>query len=85
MNCKNCKASCVHKGEDYSGKCLVGYVPMTNAGKIRQMSDEDLAEWLWFKVGKCPPFDVCPKQSIPCEAKYCWLDWLKEEVEDGST
>lgn len=55
---------------------------MTNANKIRQMSDEDLAEWLWFKVGKCPPFDVCPTQSIPCEAKYCWLDWLKEEVED---
>ena len=58
---------------------------MTNADKIRQMSDEDLAEWLWFKVGKCPPFDVCPKQSIPCEAKYCWLDWLKKEVKDGST
>ena len=46
MNCKNCKASCVHKGEDYGGKCLVGYVPITNADKIRQKSDEDLAAWL---------------------------------------
>ncbi len=54
---------------------------VTNADRIRAMSDEELAEWLWFKVGKCPPFDVCPSQCIPCEAKDCWLDWLKKKAE----
>lgn len=57
--------------------------PITNGDKIRSMTDDELAEWLWFKVGKCPPFDVCPSQCIPCEAKDCWLDWLRQEVDDG--
>ena len=57
--------------------------PQTNADRIRSMTDEELAKWLWFKVGKCPPFDVCPSQCIPCEAKYCWLEWLKQEAVDN--
>ena len=57
--------------------------PVTNADCIRSMTDEKLAEWLWLKVGKCPPFNVCPSQRIPCEAKDCWLDWLKQEATDG--
>ena len=51
----------------------------TNYDRIISKTPEELAEWLWFKVGKCPPFDVCPSQCIPCEAKDCWLDWLREE------
>lgn len=56
--------------------------PKTNADLIRSMTDEELAKWLWFKVGKCPPFDVCPSPSIPCEVKDCWLDWLKQKAEE---
>ena len=65
---------------------LVQYEPprlKSNADRIRSMTDEELAEWLWFKVGKCPPFDVCPSQCTPCEAKDCWLDWLKQEAGNG--
>ena len=54
--------------------------PKTNADRIRSMTDEELAKWLWFKVGKCPPFDVCPSPCIPCEVKDCWLDWLRQEA-----
>ena len=69
--------------------CLLNYdgvpcrknrtVEPTNYDRIISKTPEELAEWLWFKVGKCPPFDVCPSQCIPCEAKDCWLDWLKQE------
>ena len=55
----------------------------TNADRIRSMSDEELAEWLWFKTGQCPPFDRCPQpdRETPCVMKECWLDWLKQEGE----
>lgn len=65
---------------------LVQYEPprlKSNADRIRSMTDEELAEWLWFKVRKCPPFDVCPSQCTPCEAKDFWLDWLKQEADNG--
>lgn len=56
---------------------------VTNYDRIISKTPEELAKWLWFKVGKCPPFHVCPSQSIPCEAKDCWLDWLRQEAEEG--
>ena len=72
---------------EYKGKTIREWAdliahPKTNYERIISKTPEELAEWLWFKVGKCPPFDVCPSQCIPCEAKDCWLDWLKQEVEE---
>lgn len=64
----------------------------TNADRIRAMSDEELAEWIWREptigyFAVCPPGikdgGDCP--TSPCE--QCWLDWLKatvEEVQDGT-
>ena len=77
--CKEAARCCLN----YDGGCcrMSRTVEPTNADRIRSMTDEALAEWLWFKAGKCPPFDVYPSQCIPCEAKDCWLDWLKQEVE----
>ena len=60
---------------------------MTNADKIRQMSDEELAQHL-FDVSNyaCPPgkeFTTVFCGKYP-DCKECWLDWLKQEVEsDG--
>ena len=57
----------------------------TNADRLREMTDEELA---WF-IGYygCPPntHNSCPKEfagedETDCEA--CWLKWLKEEVEE---
>ena len=45
MNCKYCKADCVRRGEHREKECK-GYIPMTNADRIRAMSDEELAEFL---------------------------------------
>lgn len=51
--------------------------PITNADRIRAMSDEALAGWLSIYCrGKTPPYEPCRNS---CEA--CWLDWLREEAE----
>lgn len=66
------------------GKMVTNPNRLTNADRIRAMSDEELAKWLWFKTGKCPPFGYCPHPDLekPCVVEDCWLDWLKQEVEE---
>lgn len=59
--------------------------PITNADRIRAMSDEELAEWfdrhasepLWCVPPECSDYEECVK---------CILDWLKSpvEVDDGT-
>ena len=52
---------------------------MTNADRIRAMSDKELAEF----IGDDPMHDICPNNchddlDRPC--KVCALDWLKQEA-----
>lgn len=52
----------------------------TNADRIRQMTDEELAH---FMEG---PTNACPPMGTLCSGKNChdcWLDWLKQEVSDN--
>lgn len=90
MTCKTCKSRCAWAGQEASehGKCLVGYTPMTNADRIRAMSDEELAETY---AGGCPNGDrlKCGKYYLHGgrDCFRCWLDWLKspvEEVDNGT-
>lgn len=57
---------------------------MTNADKIRAMTDEELAHLLNTCVcptKKCPKeFDDRCKMS---DCEKCWRDWLKQEVSDN--
>ena len=46
---------------------------MTNADRIRSMSDEELAEWL-TKITNDAQIDARTKMD------YRWGEWLKEEV-----
>lgn len=59
---------------------------MTNADKIRAMTDEEIASMLQdyssicgFK--KCPAYmDSCAVSGSTCTA--AWLDWLKQEADE---
>lgn len=55
--------------------------PLTNADRIRSMTDEELAEFLaktGDRTGKWSSINTtCPTET--CED--CWLSWLKEEVD----
>lgn len=47
------------------------YKPITNADRIRSMSDEELAEFIRDQI-------IDRNIGIPTET---WLDWLKQEAE----
>lgn len=83
--CETCKdISCFDYEINTSKECL-DYERMTNADRIRAMSDEELANFL-FPLGSCPvvadglPFNESAECSDDCEK--CWLDWLKQEVDN---
>lgn len=59
---------------------------MTNADRIRSMSDEELAKMM-EDSGDCPP-RTCPYNEVGAyiarqECDMCWLEWLKSPVEVG--
>lgn len=57
--------------------------PLTNADRIRAMTDEELAAF-HVENPNCPP----PRTHGTCEELNCfgcWFDWLREEVKDGDS
>lgn len=64
----------------------IEYAHLTNADRIRVMTDEELAEW-GATLPCCPPGPDLEERCYPqnvCEntdfARKCWLDWLKQEI-----
>ena len=67
----------------------IGFVPypdipeekhMTNADRIRAMSDEELALW---KRQECPDNPrPCLKVHYRVDCTSCWLDWLRQEADE---
>lgn len=77
--CNNKKCSL---GECDQSETCTAYVPvLTNAQKIRAMSDEELVEVLDYELG-CPATGNCEKMNRDCKA--CWLDWLQQPAEEGT-
>ena len=69
----------------YKGKTLKEWAdsiskPVTNADRIRSMTDEELAAWLSHHSMACVQGKrPCPEDCVGgCE--QCWLDWLKQEA-----
>lgn len=50
-------------------------MPLTNADRIRSMTDEELAEWVWGAETAGRAYGPRGKQS--------WLNWLKQEADNG--
>lgn len=92
--CENCIFADVPLGKDPCHECNRAFLaqrikpnfvskrkPMTNADKIRAMSDSELSRWLaamrrnWECIPKAP-LGECGK--MPCSE--CWLNWLQEEA-----
>ena len=93
-NCKYCKAECGFCGENRKSDCR-GYIPMTNADKVRALSDEHLANYLLqfsdvdCMIGFCRNLPKCEalldtEDGIPLSmCEKCLLAWLKQPAEDG--
>lgn len=71
---------------EYNGKTIREWADLltnqkTNADRIRAMSDEELADFLYELAN----FD-CPENGArPCVEKCgdCWLTWLREDVKEA--
>lgn len=61
----------------------LAHKPITNADRIRSMTDEELAELWWERVdcGECPVHKDCRMTGQDC--KKLALDWLRQEASDG--
>ena len=60
-----------------SGTAVFTPRKMTNADRIRAMSDEEMAAFMERTI----TFAGCPSLPINCQESCakCWLDWLKQE------
>ena len=86
-NCKLCLADCAFSGKDMKKGTCKGYIPMTNADRIRAVSDEELAKFL------CN-FRSCDSSEHPCNGcqaePYCMIghngmiDWLQQPAEEDT-
>lgn len=58
------------------------YEKPSNGDLIRAMPDEELAKMLPSKsMWNCPP-DIKTRGGCPGQCVPCWLDWLKQGVDD---
>ena len=54
---------------------------MTNADRIRQMTDDQLGEWLTFVENRILEMQpMLEREALEAD----WLEWLKEDVADDS-
>ena len=58
---------------------------MTNADRIRAMTDEELAHFISedYYVPHCPISGLCLAEGEHEGCEECWLIWLKQEAADG--
>ena len=76
----DCNVCINGKMSAYSATCVEcglsrkNYKPITNADKLRAMSDEELADWVWGA-------ETAGRAYGP-RGKKAWLDWLREEASD---
>ncbi len=73
-NCKDCKTNCVYRGKDNEARCGSFVGTVTNADRIRAMSDEELATDLLDMFQ-----DIC-EDGVP--SKEWMLEWLKQPAEE---
>lgn len=81
VDCRNSK-DCKHKPRPdqwtvASCSSFEAYTIVTNADRIRSMSDEELAEWVWSAESS--------GRAYGPRGKNAWLKWLKApaEVDNG--
>ena len=85
--CKTCASkTCWNAGHDtYIEKCsMYSRKPITNADRIRSMTDEELADFLW-SIGSNPVtgnYYLNGKLLFFCGNGNGWLDWLRQEARE---
>lgn len=90
-NCKYCKAECGFGGEDRQRDCK-GYIPMTNADKIRAMTDKELLEFLVKHDVEQTRMRLESNGIVPTATQLSvlrntlqsvWGNWLRQPAEES--
>lgn len=70
---------------DFDSSECADFRPMTNADRIRSMTDDELAEWMAINTDcffcKVKNKNICSLDEGTCTEE--WLSWLKSPVEEG--
>ena len=81
---KKCEKFSDEEVTSYCVESPCGYQELSNADRIRAMSDEELAEFL------CEVYDVDEDNAkfingynIPCYNQYSIKEWLEQPAEEG--
>ena len=90
VDCRTCKTDCVRADGNYGYTFCDKYTPtpMTNADRIRAMSDEELATFISEISDNCETKTECQQHCYGCGIMYCeyrtCLEWLRQPEEgDG--
>ena len=90
MGCSRCKFQNKSKLELPCLECIQNraidyFKPMSNADRIRNMTDEELAEFLVFTQSTIKECMIgvadCKHENTGKDCKDCFLEWLQAEVE----
>ena len=70
----------------YDGVCIDfdECKPMTNADRIRAMSDEELAVWMcdMCVCSECCTACIAKPPACPGESEGAWLEWLQQPAKE---
>lgn len=61
-------------------KAMQTFQKQNNADRIRAMTDEELADWLYEWAGSSIN---CDSDCVGTTCRECWLEWLKQEADNG--
>ena len=79
-SCKYCKADCALSGEENLKECK-GYIPMTNADRIRSMTDDELNE-LFHDIYNAGAEDSVAYEWGQRKNSFEWtMEWLQQPAE----
>ena len=82
-NCKYCKADCALRGEENLKECK-GHIPMTNADRIRSMSDEEMAwELMTWRLEAVARYHGVESQYPDTQKTI--LSWLRQPMRSTPT
>lgn len=89
--CESCiREDCIYRSDLVIG-CRRRVRRVTNADRIRSMTDDELAELLRKIRGGCRGLTTesyaCDfyfyKEDFTEDCNSCWLDWLKQEAQEA--
>lgn len=85
VDCRTCKTNCVRNDGNYGYTFCDKYThtPMSNADRIRSMSDEELSEFINpLTVCDCCSYDgICSEYNNIPKCRKGVLEWLQKPAE----